>query len=231
MLDSGSSKSFLNGATLLRLQNSFKRLKIDEVEERCTLANAHTVDINQGVTLAVHFDKFTWKHSFLILESLLTPVILGIDFMTRTGLHMNFDQSSLWVSFNSDYACAVQHDHPPYFCHMSCTQNTVSPAFANLHQNQQHELTLLLNQFPDVLTKELGKTDRGVCELTLTDNAPCRSGPYPLPPPQIESLTPTHSTFIEGRGYHTHHFRLLVTMFFGAKEGRGTASCSRLQES
>lgn len=79
LLDSGSSKSFVNGDLMSQLKRKFPKLKIQEVEESCTLANAHQVNVNQRVSLTVHFDNFTWKHDFLILETLLTPVILGRD--------------------------------------------------------------------------------------------------------------------------------------------------------
>lgn len=171
-----------------QLKRKFPKLKIQEVEESCTLANAHQVNVNQRVSLTVHFDNFTWKHDFLILETLLTPVILGRDFMTKTGIHMNFNHSSLLVSFNNNYSYAIQHQPYSEFCYLSCIQNVETPALAHLHLSQQAKVRSLMNQFPDVLTKELGKTDKGVCELKLTDTIPCRTGPYMLAPPKLTIL-------------------------------------------
>lgn len=187
MLDTGSSKSFISTDTFDKLLEKNKKLKIYNINQICSLANSHNVHIKQGVNVTIHFEQFSWKHEFWILDNLVTPVILGLDFMNKSGVQLNFDLSQIKVSFKPEFNFAIQDTLPLSFCHITQEQN-FGQVLSHLHPEQRAKLLCVINQYPEVLTKTLGKTDKGICNLTLTDENPCRTGPYMLAPPKLALL-------------------------------------------
>lgn len=101
---------------------------------------------------------------------------------------MNFDQSNLRVSFNPSYVFSLAAYSDNHVCMVNCEASQEAFALGHLHQPQQSQLRNLINSFPDVLTKRLGRTNKGICHLELNDTTPCRAGPYMLAPPKLEAL-------------------------------------------
>lgn len=64
LLDSGSSHSFINSNMLLLLQNKCKKLVVNSIDHTCSVANAHVIKISQSTSATVHFDQFSWRHTF-----------------------------------------------------------------------------------------------------------------------------------------------------------------------
>lgn len=188
LLDTGSCRSFINGEMLSKLKDDNKKLKINNIDQSCSLANAQPIKATHAVTVKVRFENFSWTYTFWVLSQLIAPVILGIDFMKDTGLQLNFDSSRISVAFNPNFVFAIQETFSIFNIQPARTSPDVGPSLEHLLEEQKTKLSLVINQYPDVLTKVLGKTDKGICHLQVKDDTPCRSGPYMLAPPKLALL-------------------------------------------
>lgn len=188
LLDPGSAQSFIIGETFNKLCQSFPNLPVTKVARSCTMANANSTQISESVKLKVTFLNFSWKQEFWVFQDLAFQAVLGTDFMTATGLSLNFDRTSLRFQFKPDLCVPV----PSTVSLMSMGPLTEEcsqlPSVAHLPEYQQERLFPLLQDFSDVLTDKLGLTTVGMCHLELIDARPCRSHPYPLPPPKLKLL-------------------------------------------
>lgn len=185
LLDTGSSKSYVNEDVLMLLQASDKRLRIQNINQSCVMANACPVTISKAFNIKVSINNFSWMHTFLVIHSLAFPCVLGTDFMIKTGLQLNFDQSRLLFDFKPERILLIQ-DNLPSNCKLTVSQEM--PVLNHISADKRIKLLEIIECFPDVLTKKLGLTDQGYCHLQLKDSKPCRSPPYMLAPPKLEVL-------------------------------------------
>lgn len=188
LLDTGSSRSFVSNCFCNQLQKDSPKLLKAFIEKDCMLADASRITVSSAITVKVRFQDFTWKHEFWVMPDLAVSVVLGTDFMIATNMNLDFDQSHLYFKFNPDRVFVIQNQERAQLNLIASVDQGDTPHMQQLTSAQRQTLNNLINDFPDVLTKQLGSTDRGVCHLELTDKTPCRAHPYPLPPPKLQKL-------------------------------------------
>ena len=85
---SGSSVSLMESGTLIGMK--------DVVSVRCArslwlvTASGDQLPILRHIRAYVKLGEFNVMHDFVVLDSLVTPVILGIDFLQQNGLVLDF---------------------------------------------------------------------------------------------------------------------------------------------
>ena len=88
MLDSASSVSLVQSSTLTGMK--------DVVGVQCArslrlvTASGDQLPILRHIRTHVKLGEFNVMHDFVVVDSLVTPVILGIDFLQQNGLVLDF---------------------------------------------------------------------------------------------------------------------------------------------
>ena len=88
MLDSGSSVSLVQSSTLTGMK--------DVVGVQCArslrlvTASGDQLPILRHIRTHVKLGEYNVMHDFVVVDSLVTPVILGIDFLQQNGLVLDF---------------------------------------------------------------------------------------------------------------------------------------------
>ena len=128
---SGSSVSLMESGTLIGMK--------DVVSVRCArslwlvTASGDQLPILRHIRAYVKLGEFNVMHDFVVLDSLVTPVILGIDFLQQNGLVLDFICTPFMVRKGSPNAlqkAAVAAD--------AVALAQVIPIFEEVHLNQAH---------------------------------------------------------------------------------------------
>jgi len=127
MLDSGSSVSLVESNTLTGMK--------DVVGVQCAkslrlvTASGDQLPILKHIRTCVKLGEFNVMHDFVVVDSLVTPVILGIDFLQQNGLVLDFTCTPVIVR-KGHVTAGIAADH------VALVQ--VIPIFENAHLNQAH---------------------------------------------------------------------------------------------
>ena len=98
MLDSGSSLSLLRQDTLASMVGVQQFSKKPTV--RLVTAAGTPIQITNYVQAAVKVGSAEVTQQFLVVDSLIAPVILGIDFMKRHKVTLDFTTTPVGIHFN-----------------------------------------------------------------------------------------------------------------------------------
>ena len=95
MLDSGASISLVRKDTATWLPRS---QPVSEASVHVVSATGETIPVLGRVTLPVQVGPIEVEHSLVVVQSLITPVILGIDFLQAHGLILDFTTTPVHVT-------------------------------------------------------------------------------------------------------------------------------------
>ena len=133
----------------------------------------------------------------VVVETLDSPVLVGRDFIYRSGLTVDFAEGSYWTPHKPivkwpllDHCCNVQTlpSDAGESCVDKCKENEV-PSSLITPEKREVEIERLKVEFPDVFSTSLGHTDILEHEIELIENVkPIRQKPYNLTPAKQESL-------------------------------------------
>ena len=90
MIDSGSSISLVRG-------NLTTNHTLNTTPQGLQLVSAagEPISLLGQITLPIQLGDIKTDHPFVVVQSLITPVILGIDFMQKHGLVLDFTTTLL----------------------------------------------------------------------------------------------------------------------------------------
>ena len=88
MLDSGSAVSLVLKEEADKLQDKLTNITIPQV--RLITASGEPLQIAGRVQASVKICQLNVIHQFLVVDKLVTPVILGLDFLQQHNLILNF---------------------------------------------------------------------------------------------------------------------------------------------
>ena len=96
MLDSGSSVSLLRQEIVLGLKGITRRHPPQKL--RLVTASGESLPIMDYVEAPVVLGNTEMKHYFVVVKDLITPVILGVDFLQDKGLVLDFTTTPVTVT-------------------------------------------------------------------------------------------------------------------------------------
>ncbi|KAL5489229.1 hypothetical protein EMCRGX_G018297 [Ephydatia muelleri] len=99
-LDSGSSISLVRKAALQVAENV--RVITPTTLIQLVTAAGEKLKIVDYVTAPIQVGDRTIEHNFVVVDNLITSVILGVDFMQKHGLVLNFSHSPVQVLYNNN---------------------------------------------------------------------------------------------------------------------------------
>jgi len=131
MLDSGSSVSLVESGTLIGMKDVVSVRYARSL--RLVTASGDQLPILRHIRACVKLGEFNVMHDLVVVNSLVTPVILGIDFLQQNGLVLDFTCTPVMIckgppnalqkaAFPADPVALAQ----------------VIPIFEEVHLNQAH---------------------------------------------------------------------------------------------
>ena len=141
--------------------------------------------------MTVTLGDFSAKQSFLVLDHLSTPVILGCDYLTTNGFILNFQQGTFYRAENptqmlqllpaestSCHLIAMDDDCPQA---IPTTCKSHSSTTADMPSEVHPSLTPVLQEFKELFSQQLGKTNVAEHTIDTGDALPIRIPPRQIP--------------------------------------------------
>ena len=95
MLDSGSAVSLVR-QDIVKSCNIISQMPLPQIQ--LVTASGDKLPIKDYVRVPIEVQGEKLTHDFLVVDKLITPVILGIDFLQKHGLTLNFSHSPVVIS-------------------------------------------------------------------------------------------------------------------------------------
>jgi hypothetical protein len=73
--------------------------KVSSCRMMCIMADGNRSTVTEAVKLRVKLLSFSWEHEFKIFKGRPFPVILGLDFLRRTGMSVDVSLRDFCFSF------------------------------------------------------------------------------------------------------------------------------------
>jgi len=90
--------------------------KFSSCSVSCTLADGTRCKVTNAVRLHLKLLKFTWDHELKILDGGPFPVILGLDFLTRTQTLIDVSSKRFSFRFHPDCSGDLNELLPKVWC-------------------------------------------------------------------------------------------------------------------
>jgi hypothetical protein len=137
------------------------------------MADGYRSTVMEAVKLRVRLLSFSWEHEFKILKGGPFPVILGLDFLHRTGMSVDVSLHEFCFGFapSEKGKFSLEHldvGHDNYLHHLrkEVRGNNVRPKAEGV------ELDSLVNEFPALFPSELGAANSVPYDIELSDTKP-----------------------------------------------------------
>ena len=105
MLDSGSAVSLVR-QDIVKSSKIESQMPLSQIQLVTASGDKLPIHDCLKVTIKVQGEKFT--HDFLVVDKLITPVILGIDFLQKHQLTLNFSRTPVVMTKNTHTAAATE---------------------------------------------------------------------------------------------------------------------------
>lgn len=191
LLDSGSVFSLISAEFALK-----NEIKFETYQLFCQSVDQTLVSVIGKARLRIKLHKFSWDFQFLIVQNLAVEVILGVDFLTKSRISLDLGQKVLHFGFdprtqvpfhfescNSRYEMLGATSDPLFV-----VEPSTEIKLDHLSPGMKRDIVGIVEQFPDVLTNQLGLTDIIEYDIVLNDPTPVRLPPYRLAPPRMQVL-------------------------------------------
>lgn len=179
-----------------------KQIKVvREVKSECLTANGEKLAIRLACKIHFKIEHCSWNFEILVAPQLSCPLILGSDFFLKSRLVLDIFQGTFTFKFYKAKPFNLvnfKNISPPTVSLSSTAQVSENP-LGHLDDESQRVISELIEDYPDVLTTELGLTDLIEYHIELKDNIPVKSQPYQLAPPKMQFLR-EHVRDLEDKG-------------------------------
>ena len=185
LLDSGASCS------VIRADYACKSEISPITTTKIVNADGRNIIPHGAITMTVTLGDFSAKQSFLVLDHLSTPVILGCDYLTTNGFILNFQQGTFYRAENptqmlqllpaestSCHLIAMDDDCPQA---IPTTCKSHSSTTADMPSEVHPSLTPVLQEFKELFSQQLGKTNVAEHTIDTGDALPIRIPPRQIP--------------------------------------------------
>lgn len=187
LLDSGSSLSLLNIQWFLEYRHIAKLFPEVKPIQRCRLASGQLLPLQGYVKGSLSVGNFSWPVEFGLVKDLPVSVLLGCDFINKTGLVLDL----------SGYTFGFRFAPGQVFGLCECARGIASTVLtcsagsfdvAHLTAEQASRLMGKLDQYSDLFSDRLGVTNVLQYQIRLSDDTPVAQSPYRLSPPKMKIL-------------------------------------------
>lgn len=185
LIDSGAIRSIISRKVYDNLVSKIPNLITQKENISCTTANNTQLLLHESVILKIKVENFSWYFKFFITNDVPFPMILGCDFISYSKLILDLFNRRYFFGFKPNYKFKFEEDWKAK-CSEPVNSIAVTEVADNLSHLEQSQLEGVLNEFKDVLSKKLGKTNLTEYKIRLTSTEPVRRPPYQLNPMKME---------------------------------------------
>ena len=221
LIDTGAQFSCIRAEVLEFLFSRGEPCKSRRCSVSCTLVDGTHCKVRDAVNLHVKLLGFAWDQEFKILPGGPFPVILGLDFLSRT--RMVIDVATCKYSFGFAPECSGT---------LGCSQGTreSEPYLQSLTAEASQwvggvHAVSILEEFPQLFSPVLGTANCAPYEIELMDPAPVRSPPYRCAPPRLEVFRTMVDELLEQGVLRRSNSPVPSPAFLVSKNGGLSISC------
>lgn len=187
LLDSGSSLSLINSEWVSEFNHLAKLLPRINPVQRCRLANGQLLPLQGFVKGSLSIGNFSWPLEFGIVKGLPVPILLGCDFINKTGLILDLSGRTFRFRFAPEECFGLCE------CARGVTSSVIACSVgdfdvAHLSPEEAARLTEKLEEFSELFSDRLGVTNVLQYHIRLSDDIPVSQSPYRLSPPKMKIL-------------------------------------------
>ena len=190
LIDSGSTRTLISQKLADKLfeHNLVKRSQA--VNIKCATANKRNIMIKLSITIKVKIKNLTWFFTMLVCNELGPDLILGADFISKTGMILDIHEQKYYFRFDRtrkyNFDCNTNKQERT----RSSTAHVVHQESELSHLGSRDRLRMqkLIKEFSTVLTPKLGLTKLIEYKTNLSDHKVIRLPPYKLLPPKMEVM-------------------------------------------
>lgn len=190
LIDSGATRSIINKQLLILLEKHKLVKRTQPVNIKCVTATSREIPILCSATIKIKIEHYTWCIPLLVSEELALDIILGADFIRKSGIILHLYADEYYFKFNRDqrykFVTAVNENRTPPTT-ISRVEQKEHP-LGHLQETDKKCIMKIIQEFPTVLTSKLGLTHLIEYKITLNDPTIVRLHPYKLPPPKMEIM-------------------------------------------
>ena len=109
-MDSGAAVSLIHLQAYKLMPDTLKTaITLPGEQETLTTANGSPMHIIGHATITLHLKNLRVTHHFILVESLMTDVILGIDFQREYPISYNWDEEKwCYIRHNGQFLCYTE---------------------------------------------------------------------------------------------------------------------------
>ena len=100
LVDSGSAACFIDFSLLFKLL-ALRKITVKSLPFSCLGANSKILEVVGGFSYKIRVHNYTWKIPFIVAENLVSPLILGTNFMNYSGLILDLPEKKFFYKFDS----------------------------------------------------------------------------------------------------------------------------------
>lgn len=184
LIDTGSSVNIISQDLLNKLKAIYSRVQVKECEIQCRTASKTKMEILGQCVLKVKISKFTWKVLFLVSKTLSYPIILGSEFIHKSGMVVDLLNSQCYFNFKPSVKVGLIHS----LAHVKINVNNVIKEINIGCSEVTDKIQGLIKKYKDVFTNRIGSGIDYEYTIKVTDPKPVNIRPYPVNPAKMKVL-------------------------------------------
>lgn len=158
-------------------------MKLIKFRSQAKIADGRNLQIRKAASCVIKIKSLTWRLTFLIVPELSYPLIIGNTSLRHMQALIDLNLNRIKFPFNN-ITVPILFDPVK-----NCSVSLFLEQPLERTPEQDNKIQQLMNNYQDVLTEEIGHTDRYTLDIQLKDMTPIRKAPY--------SLTPNKATLMQ----------------------------------
>lgn len=187
LIDTGATWSVMPQALFNQLVDQKSVVKSCQILSDVSTLTASFDRIPLLAKAEIHFkiDYLSWTFPFHVAQHLPVDIILGRDFLSHSLAIVNIAKQEIEFPFHQTVTMTLPESEPV----AELEPKVEGPKFGEiLTPNQLVQAQNLIREFPDTITKTLGKTNVLTYHINIEKGHKVRSRPYQLAPPKNQLL-------------------------------------------
>ena len=125
------------------------------VNIKCATADKRNININLSITIKVKIKNLTWMFTMLVCKELGPDLILGADFISKTGMILDLYDQVYYFRFDRTRKYRFDSNEEKYG---SSTAHVIhqDSDLSHLERRDRVRILKLIKEFSSVLTPKLG---------------------------------------------------------------------------
>lgn len=187
LVDTGASCSIIS-ADLFNKIRDIKGVVVGKPHpslSTATTASSLQLALSHYVSLHFKVSYLSWTRKFYIAQQLPVDIILGLDFLDFTKAVINVAKGTIVFPYATPLVLTLG---TPQNNSTELSEPKAPTIGTNLDSNQKYQIQQLIAQFPDTITKKLGRTDLIEYRINIKPDLQVRCRPYQFSPPKTEIM-------------------------------------------